>query len=195
SNWKDEMSFETFGQYVLPYKANKQQPFENGWRHKLLSAFIEENGDSIFDKDIGSAATQLHKWLYDKKGKFRVFFANDNLGIPDLSYGLLDKLKVGSCHEISALGVGYYRALGMPAAIDFTPIYLNHNFGHEWAAVVIDSTHSIPFDFTSDKIGVITTEFTTFSKVYRRTYAPNKDSHFMHRGQCDFVPDMFNDPF
>src|SRR5690606_14622953 len=85
SNWKDEMSFETLGQYVLPYKANKQQPFENGWRHKLLSAFIEENGDSIFDKDIGSAATQPHKWLYDKKGRFRVFFANDNLGIPDLS--------------------------------------------------------------------------------------------------------------
>ncbi|MNQ74853.1 hypothetical protein D3C85_896220 [compost metagenome] len=87
------------------------------------------------------------------------------------------------------------RALGIPAAIDFAPTYLNINAGHEWGTVILDSAHCLPFDITSKKINNIKKEFFIFSKVYRRTYLPVKESHFMQRGICTALPEMFNNPF
>jgi hypothetical protein len=194
SGWKTKMPFDIFCQYILPYKINKE-PLENNWRSYLSNQFFNDHDSSIFKKDIISATSTIHKWLYNRKKKFRLFYGNKHLKIPDLSCDILDKLTVGSCHELTALGVGYMRALGIPATTDFAPVYLNINAGHEWSAVVIDSLHCIPFDISADTINKIKKDFNIFSKVYRRTFIPVQESHLMQRGNCSFLPELFNNPF
>ena len=195
SSWKNQISFDTYCQYLLPYKINNE-PYTVDWKDNFRNEFVKNNGKSILHADdLVSAATKVHKWLFERKSTFRLHSNEIGLNIPDLSVNTLDKLMFGSCHEISAVGVGYMRALGIPAAIDFAPTYLNINAGHEWSSVIVDSTRCIPFDFTSKEMNVIKKEFYSFSKVYRRTYIPVKESHFMQRGNCIFLPHFFNDPF
>lgn len=192
--WNHQISLDTYCQYVLPYKINKE-PHTLEWKNNFRNEFIKDNGRSVFQQDITGAASKVHKWLFERKSAFRLHSNEIGLNIPDLSVNTLDKLMFGSCHEISAVGVGYMRALGIPAAIDFAPTYLNTNAGHEWSAVIVDSTHCLPFDITTKEINVIKKDFYFFSKVYRRAYIPVKESHFMQRGNCSFLPEFFNNPF
>ncbi len=62
-------------------------------------------------------------------------------------------------------------------------------------SVILDSTHCLPFDITSKKINNIKKQYFYFSKVYRRTYLPVKESHFMQRGESIALPALFNNPF
>ncbi|MDQ6527682.1 hypothetical protein [Flavobacterium sp. LHD-85] len=194
SNWKNKISLDIYCQYLLPYKVNNE-PFTTDWKNNFRNEFIKENGSFIFRENLISAATKVHKWLFTKKSRFRLYSNEIGLNIPDLSVDTLDKLMFGSCHEISAVGVGYMRALGIPAAIDFAPTYLNINAGHEWSSVVVDSIKCIPFDITTKEMNIIKKDFYFFSKVYRKTYTPSKDSHFAQRGTCSFLPEFFNNPF
>jgi hypothetical protein len=191
--WNHKISFDTYCQYLLPYKVN-HEPLVSNWRDSLQTRFLKENSDSIFGTNIVLAATKVHQWLRDKKNNFKI--GDDNaLNMPDLSPEVLDKLMGGSCHEMTAVGVAYMRAMGIPASIDFAPTYLNINSGHEWATVIIDSTHFLPFDITSRQMNEIKKEYYFFSKVYRRTFLPVENSHFIQRGPCSFLPEFFNNPF
>jgi hypothetical protein len=192
--WKDKISFETYCQYLLPHKIEKE-PFVTNWKAYLQTQFVKENGESIFNTNITLATTQIHKWLYSKKNRFKVLYGNKNLRMPDLSADVLDKLQVGSCHEISSLGVAYMRALGIPATNDFAPTYLNLNSGHDWSTVIVDSLHCIPFDMTYHEVNKIKRDYCLFSKVYRKTYTPTVSSHLIQRGFCSFLPDLFNNAF
>lgn len=193
-SWKNQISLDTYCQYLLPYKINNE-PFTTNWKNELKNDFIKNNGTSIFQCDLMSAATKVHQYLFDRKNTFRLHSNEIGLNIPDLSVKTLDKLMLGSCHEISAVGVGYMRALGIPAAIDFAPAYLNISAGHEWSTVIVDSVRCLPFDITATETNIIKKDFYFFSKVYRRTYVPDKEAHFFLRGQCSFLPQFFNNPF
>jgi hypothetical protein len=194
TSWKDKISFDTYCQYLLPYKVYKE-PLESNWRKTLKSRFLKENDSSIFQSDMSVAVKKIHAWLYPKKKGFEVLFGKKNLNIPDFTADILDKLKAGSCHEITTLGVAYMRAMGIPATIDFTPNYLNISSGHEWCVAILDSKQHIPFDITYEKTNKIKDDYFIFSKVYRNTVQPNPKSHFVQRGYCNFLPELFNNPF
>lgn len=194
SKWQNEISLDTYCQYLLPYKIGKE-PFVPECRNYLLNQFLKEKGDSIYSANLVSAAKQVHKWLYSKKYKFKILGNEEQANIPEMSADILDKLNFGTCHQLTVEGVSYMRALGIPASIDFAPTYLNINAGHEWGSVILDSTHCLPFDITSKKINNIKKQYFYFSKVYRRTYLPVKESHFMQRGESIALPALFNNPF
>jgi len=193
-SWNREITQDVFNRYVLPYKI-MEEPINYDWRSYFRDWYFNENDSTILNDSISLAAAKVHDWLYDKKKKFRIFYGGSHLKIPDLPATVLANLTVGSCHELTNVGIAAMRALDIPAANDFVPNYLNVNAEHEWAAVVIDSNHCIPFDITTEKINKIKKDYNYLAKVYRYNYMPNKDSHYYQKGKCNYLPDLFNNPF
>jgi uncharacterized protein YlbG (UPF0298 family) len=192
TSWKDSVSHNIFNNYVLPYKYTSSPAAIFDWRQSVLDKYLSENDSSIFQKGIKGAASQVYSWF--KKRKFEVRLTN-GYNFPQLSAHSVLKLPIGSCHELSTIGVLNLRALGIPAAIDKTPNYLNVNGGHEWCSAILDAKHCVPFDLSSPYFEVFKKPERKLSKVFRQAFMPILGNHYNQRGYVSQLPSFLNDPF
>ncbi|NDW11629.1 transglutaminase family protein [Bacteroides sp. 214] len=132
--WHNEIAFEAFCKYILPYRAS-DEPLSN-WRKDLRAKFLP----AITDVKSSEAAFVS---IYNK---VLTEFKKSNNAYP---YGidalLADKIQHGSCDNRSMYLVNVLRALGIPAVYDHTPFWGNFNStGHSWVSYVRnDSTFSL----------------------------------------------------
>lgn len=188
--WKKEISFSNFCEYILPYRIGNE-PLES-WRKEIIkdsalnTFFNELNRFS----DQKTAAQWFTKRYANYQKKFIVQWGSNATNIPDLPYSSLNLLSTGTCANLNQITLLAYRAAGFPTAIDFSPQFTNG--GHEWAAI-ITSKGSIPFTISgNDSLGKYKPDDTTPSKVYRKTFSVNNQSHLKLRGDCCFLPYVFN---
>ncbi len=204
ASWRKDIPFDVFCNYVLPYRLGFEPP--DNWREYFIKSFFRTNDSLFFNKDIAHASWAVYEWLVRRKRDFLGRMGRNGYDLPYLPPDFLDQLPLGSCYQLAPVEVAAMRSAGIPAAIDFTPHYANENADHEWAAIVLDSTHCIPFQLPFARDGGGRSEppsiwasykepNSILSKVYRITFSPDYDSHFFQRGYCSYLPDYFDDPF
>jgi hypothetical protein len=192
--WHAQIPFDVFCEYLLPYNINSEQI--SPWGQYFRDGYFYENDSSVLKNKIEDAIAFTHQWIYEQTLEFALKWGTSDLNIPNLSPILIDKLMMGSCLQLAERSAAMMRAMGIPAAIDNIPSYLDYGTGHSWCAAIIDSSHFIPFEATTQELYVYRNNDYKIPKVYRRTFSIQKDSHFIKTGEkYPFLPQLFNDPF
>lgn len=175
--WGKSVSFNTFLQYILPYRIDNEKLTE--WREVYYNKFnhLLDSLRSSNSQDKGNpvaAAKVLTKYLQDSTHTYFTTYAPASL--PHI--GALAALQqCGSCREISDFLVYLYRSLGIPCAVDNMPIRANDNVGHSWV-VLWDSQGKEYCQEYMDDIQPIEENgnriASTKTKVYRKTFSLNR---------------------
>lgn len=190
--WSNNISFFDFCNYILPYRV-ENEPLSD-WRSNFSKYFFSDHDKGIPNKDFQTTIELIHNWLYNKKRSFKLRIGNNSLSLPDLPPEVIDKLNQGTCHDLSILSISILRSLGIPSTIDYTPMFLNQNNGHEWCIAMLNKQKPISFDITAPTINH-TDSFYKPSKVYRKLFMPNDNNYFSQHGYNGNLPLSFNDPF
>lgn len=192
TSWKDKVSLDLFCNYILPPRIEKRGP--DNWREYYLNYFMRYDS-SFFKKDMKSVIREVYAWQRNWDMNFDCLWGDNNPKIPGgFPTASIDKLTYGSCAEKAVKQVGIMRSLGIPATIDYSPMWLNCNSDrHDWGLIFLDSVNFEAINFSEP--GVYKRSDFMVSKVFRKSYSPNFESHVFYRGYCKFLPEYFNDPF
>ncbi|MDA3865899.1 MAG: discoidin domain-containing protein [Salinivirgaceae bacterium] len=192
AGWKDQVGFDTFCEYVLPYRIGNE-PLEN-WRKEIENdSLFKITGDTIYSfTDLETAALWFTKKHSIIKKDFWLKWGANAPGVPNLQYSILNLLSTGACSNLAQVSMFACRSICMPIANDFTPHWANATLGHDWVAI-ITPTGSIPFVLPVKKsMNNYKTPGRIPSKVYRKTFSENKESHAIKKGYCRYLPWIFN---
>lgn len=135
SPWKNQIGFELFCKYILPYRI-KDEEVKMAWREILYNQYHHLVASV---KDMKRAFEIVHDSI-DKS------FHQTDIKIPyTLSVIDLDRIRHGTCEQRCVYEVGVMRALGIPVAIDGLHEWANYSTsGHAWVALVTaDGTYTI----------------------------------------------------
>lgn len=143
--WYNEISFDHFCRYILPYRV-KDEHLSRNWR-------------TIFKQKYSPAI----KGIKDMKKAFEIItdtiIKTINDSNPYSPYTLdvltLEKLKKAECTQRCVLLVSILRSLGIPSAIDVVPLWANYSTkGHSWTALILNNgdTYTIFNDEKEAKI-------------------------------------------
>jgi hypothetical protein len=153
--WARGMSFRTFCEYVLPYRANKE-PVER-WRRACeidTRTIVAEMKDPADPREAAA--------IIQKHTKYRMGF-NDlyYLHPTDQGFREMSDKPVGRCGDMSNMQVYVYRANCIAVAGDYTPYWANRDNNHGWEVVL-------------DKDGRGSAGlFNRAAKVYRKMFSHN----------------------
>ena len=170
SPWLAEVGYETFRDYLLPYRVENELP--DYWR----------DSTAVFLERLSEVQTWFDDGRHGMAAFARLFFSlNNNLQlhqiVPDYKDYNYD------CISTAQIELFAMRILGVPAAIDFTPCFANRNSRHYWMQ---------PIDGQVNNADCFQLKLNTIGKVYRRTYAHNPTPEYNGR---EYVPPFFLDPF
>lgn len=170
-SWLDLIPFDTFLEYILPYRfENESLDF---WRDSLHVASYDLDVKLInntFANTYSNYASILH--LQEEKLKDL-----------DVMNKLLDVVFYHDCYAIAYSSLLEARVLGIPKAVDYVPCYANRNGYHYWPA-------EMPLIKKMDIQNIEHDRGT--AKIYRRTFSHNT---IVVPGKNEYVPDFFVDPF
>lgn len=185
--WKNSVSFDTFCNYILPYKNFGEQP--ESWRLQLRNRYQtllvkRENPDSAMFHSCCAINDELTNW-------FRYTdHLNDYPG--RISFTNLLKGKRGNCADMSNLAAYAHRAVGIPVAIDYAPLWGNYSDGHIWNAL-ISNTKSLHFMGAEgnpiDYAPFFVRNESKLAKVYRKILISNENS-FVKKAQKLQIEDI-----
>ena len=131
AGWKDQVSFNDFCEYILPYRINNE-PLEN-WRKEVtldtLSKIIKDTLATF--SDLVDATTYLSIEQSKIKKRFKVRWGVNSTNIPDLPYSVIDILTTGTCTNLTQYNLFGCRNVAIPIANDFTPHWGDNTSGHD----------------------------------------------------------------
>ncbi len=181
AKWKNEVGFEEFCEYVLPYRFAFELPED--WRDSVHQQYrwvldsIKDNGSltrvcTLINNDIRSWFTYANTQQ-----------ASDLL----LSYSDLYDVKAGSCLGFTSINTFTMHTFGIPVMVNFVPHWADANGGHSWNAVRIkdklfgllwetglsDTQTLFPYDEDGSSLHHT---FRKSGKVYRKTFEIQKSS-------------------
>ena len=127
SKWKDDITFEDFCKYILPYRA-KTELVKAGWRDTLYNRYSHLINNI---SDVQEAFKVVHDTIQRS-------FHQTNISFPYILSPLdLDNIKYGNCMQRCVYEVSVMRALGIPAVIDELQEWANYGTsGHSWVALI-----------------------------------------------------------
>lgn len=139
--WAKNLSFETFCEYVLPYRCTETySTYSRKYfldRYKVLPDSIKntDNPTIVADyiiKDIDSWFTEIP----NISTKFPYLIT--------MSFSDLMKGKVGNCIAVNSVRVTALRSLGIPATLDQIPNWGSSNSSHYWCKIIEQEQKNIP---------------------------------------------------
>lgn len=138
--WTGEYSFEHFCHYVLPYRIG-EEPISN-WRPKYMEQYLPrvqhlQNSQYNYHYKYGAYAA-INRWFHTA-----VYYSKEVM--PEFPLDLLLKVRVGNCDSYADRNIAQMRAIGLPAAKDFTPQWGNRSMGHSWAVLLPEDNLAFPF--------------------------------------------------
>ncbi|MDO5968374.1 transglutaminase-like domain-containing protein [Flavivirga aquimarina] len=137
--WSKGYSFETFCEYILPYRS-LTEPLEN-WRedYKVLANRTKYMIDDVTDPV--AICTQIISSLDEF-----TFINKRPDPIPFLSPSQMLFRRQGSCPDLANFALMVCRSKGIAATFDFTPHYAASSNRHFWNTVVDTNGNHIPFN-------------------------------------------------
>lgn len=130
--WKDSISFDTFCEYVLPYRIGNESV--TYWREKVFYQYkhlFESLKKDPKARSIKYAAQKVLDYLVSKPIRFTEDISTDVYPGPEIV-----KWRVGSCLDLTVMTVYVFRALGLPCTIEMMLIRGDNNVAHYWNATI-----------------------------------------------------------
>lgn len=168
--WAKKMTFETFCEYILPYRANRE-PVER-WRAacaidtKLILAEMKDPANPQEAAGLVQKHTKHHIGFHD------LYYLHPT----DQGFKELCASRTGRCGDMANMQVYVYRANAIAVAGDYTPYWANRDNNHGWDVVL-------------DKDGRGSAGlFNRAAKVYRKMFSHNPDNLFFHAKKDETLP-------
>lgn len=177
--WTNHLSFDEFRDWLLPYKVTDYQSLDN-WRD-VLSAHYSDSLNTVPPTDVErntiyGAMEIVRNEIHTKQSEIghRVIWEKPS-GIPLRSADTWVRMTYGNCMDYVTMGTAVFRSLGLPAAVDYAPLWGRNSDGHSW------------YVFPSDRGRIETTinalimpagqqfyAYERIPKVFRKSYSINK---------------------
>lgn len=190
ASWTSEYGFEHFCDYVLPYRVG-EEPISD-WRADYVNKYISRvNGHP-----------NCQRGKYHMYGVFSAlnsgFFVSTYYPpgkMPEFSLSFLAKVSVDNCVSSAARSVALFRSLGLPAAVDFLPVWGNRSMGHSWAVFLPNEYTSLPFG-ANEAVGNHFYNRSTdkMPKAFRQMYRYQTEIADLYRCN-EFKPELFQTPY
>ncbi|MCQ2974402.1 MAG: hypothetical protein MJ211_06275 [Bacteroidales bacterium] len=174
--WSNHIDFDEFCEWLLPYKVVERQELDC-WRDTLSEYFSENLRNQLIDDDECNTTYRtvdiVRNEMLNKVSRFGWYTEE---GYEFLSASTLKRITYGKCLDYVVLNVATYRSLGIPAIIDETPFYGRFRAGHSWDVIISDRGEQLPSEWDlATEHGKRFFPYQRFPKIYRRTYAINRD--------------------
>lgn len=184
--WKDQVSFDTFCNYILPYKEYNEYPED--WRTLLSNRYR-------YILDDPNIPANMEDWICAQVEDQKTWLIySDGLGDypAALNASQILKTRLGGCIEFSNIGVMGARALGIPAAVDYV-------IGHNWDALILPEGKFISYEGGESRPGDHTNireADSKFTKVYRRQagYVPTSFAALARQAGVKEIPYVLSSP-
>lgn len=192
NRWKNQISFELFSKYMLPYRA-ANEPLSDG--NNLLYNRYKDAVDTIQTKTILNVSTTINKQIAkDVKYSNRWILA----GMGTQSIPQMLSTGGGMCDDLTVFGVAAMRAFGIPAAVDFT-FWAKMKLGHSWCVIFDEKGKAWSFGPGEQHPGEHIKIFDdrrnvrTLAKVFRKTFEL-KEGLILNPENSDDTPSLFRMP-
>lgn len=191
--WGKHLSFDEFCEYILPYKVQELQPFDD-WRTEFRTfcdsglselKFCEMHRESTYN-----ASVILSNNLIDSIKPFLSW----SLDYPILKVSTKSKMPFGKCDDYADLMTSIMRAHGIPVVLDYTPQWAYRDLGHTWTSILAQTGKNIPFSAFFTSPGEAHKIEERLAKVFRHTYAINQDLKQLNQIE-KYVPLTFRNIF
>ena len=183
--WGKTVPFNVFCEEILPYRLGKETLED--WRGKAL-----EHYEVLYDSLRYSSCTDIMeacKIVYRAMGTEWYYF-EPNPVLPDMSYSMIEDIRIGFCKELTTLGWFVMRAFGIPVTLDYTPQWPFRSQGHEWNTVHCSDDSYVPFIFMDCPPGMPHKEDHTMAKAYRSTFRIQPEAIVNHEDISN-IPSAF----
>ncbi len=131
--WAKEMSYETFRDYVLPYRGS-EEPAES-FRPWMRQRFADLAAGMKDASDPREAAARIRSDVDRLIGFNELYYLHPT----DQSLSEMLQRKLGRCEDITNMVMYAWRANGIAAASDYTPAWADRDNNHAWE-VILDDT-------------------------------------------------------
>lgn len=187
--WAGEYSFEHFCNYVLPYRVG-QEPVSD-WRKAYMEQYLPrvqhlQNSQFNYHYKYGSYSA-INQWFHTA-----VYYPKESM--PEFPLNLLLKVRVGNCDSYASRNVAQMRAIGLPAAKDFTPQWGNRSMGHSWAVLLPEDDLAFPFG-QNERLGdhFFARPEHKLPKVFRQTFKKQPEMYDIAYSD-EKRPELFQSP-
>lgn len=116
--WNKDVSFNMFCKYVLPYRITTEPVTD--WRKKYFDTYFDRfkyllHAQTNYTTKFGMYK-ELNKWFYGA-----LYYPSTYL--PEMPLDLLIKMRMGNCESNGKRNMSQLRAVGIPTAMDYVPMW------------------------------------------------------------------------
>ncbi|NDV65497.1 discoidin domain-containing protein [Bacteroides sp. 224] len=104
---------------------------------------------------------------------------------------ILTRIPFGTCEDYNILTLSIMRAKGIPTVMDYTPQWPFRSLGHSWNVLLETSGKKVVFEGAGNNPATPHKEEHPMAKVFRNTYAINKEIQDMHEKE-KYIPPTFS---
>ena len=175
--WNPNYNFDIFCNYILPYRvANEEielniQHFQNKYAH-----LIQQN------LSIVDMATLLNSEINNEISYSEKLVINPNVK----SAAILEESHKGNLFDINVYKVNALRSLGIAAALDYTPFFVDSILGFYSTTVLLPDNKKLILLHSDDHATYYPQG--KVAKVYRRLYRNNPESLFSIKDKKTHTP-------
>lgn len=175
-----QISFNEFCELLLPYRIGSE--VLEDWRYPIRELLLPKLDSLITSSDTIDHAEIIHELL----STFKYGYNSKAMALsPHQCLSEMRSFKVGTCEDISQLGVMTCRALGIPSALDLIPIWGSFNGAH--ARTMYKSV-----DGSMKILGDRDNMYKRPAKVFRKVYSSHNKLHRLIADAKD-IPPLFRD--
>lgn len=174
--WASHLSFEDYLEWLLPYKAVEFQELD-AWRDTMLVCFgtcLEHpvKNDVEYNTTLG-VAEMIRNEAYHVLNRHGLY---TRAGLPLLTAHLQVSQTFGDIPDYALTAVLAFRAAGVPAVLDETPVGSRYTAATKWYVILSDRGEELTSEWDlATMIGGGFFPDERGPKVYRNTYVINKE--------------------
>ena len=155
--WLNQISFEDFCDYILPYRIS-HEALDQGWKDSLRQP-LEGSLKEIIVFHDDKKYSSFH-WSRNLGLMFDLHYASKDFNIANIHFERFE------CQNSSLAKLFFYRAIGVPAALEYIPAWANSNGHHYWVTIIDPRLRDVKFEEIVERKA---------PKIYRRTYSYNSN--------------------
>ena len=175
-DWASQVTFDEYLEWMLPYKAIELQELD-AWRDTLLAHFGEGLKNPIKnDVEYNTTLATADMIRNEALNKLHRYGLYTRAGLPLLSAYLLPRQTYGDIPDYALTAVLAFRAAGIPAVLDETPVGSRGTAATKWYVIMSDRGEELTSEWDlATMIGGAFFPYERGPKVYRNTYAINPE--------------------
>lgn len=194
--WQQEpfarhLGFDDFCEYILPYRIS-DEPLEY-WRDSIMPRYNKIKELGYMEGSEYSTYWACCAINDSLRNECRPFLTHDDWPMTK-QYSISKRTSYGTCESYAEFAMFVMRAKGIPVMIDYTPQWPYRSMGHTWNIVKANNGKNVQFGGVDSNPGERHKPDTKMAKVYRRTYAINRES-LVYQQSGEPVPAELSSPF